>query len=264
MLSSDHCYVIGKTHQVCQDYALHGVKPVPFVVVCDGCSASPHSDIGARIVAVTAQHVLQQPAQTLPPDYHAFGNKVIQAARSVTAKMQLPDVVLDTTLMVGMVVNTTVWVYVYGDGCVLRKTAAGAVQLSDIYFNHNAPFYLSYWQSPARWQEYADCGATPLAISHSDCSDQVNLPFDEPLLFSFDLDTTPCVALASDGLTHFIDLSDQSRVPLQQVAENLMNFKNNQGEFVKRRVNRALQQYEKQRIIAADDVSLAVLWETAA
>lgn len=262
MLCSDHCYIIGKTHQVCQDYALHGTQPIPFIIVCDGCSAAPHSDIGARIVTMTAQYVLQQPTQTLPPDYHDFGNEVIQAARNVIDKMQLSDEVLDTTLMVGMLIENRVKVYVYGDGCVLSKNATGCVQISDINFNHNAPFYLNYWQDLERWQEYAKCGATPLSIFHSDQANQVNLPFDEPLIFDFDLNTTPCVALASDGLTQFIDLNDQSRVPPLNVAEILLDFKNSQGEFVQRRLRRALQQYEKQLIVPADDISLAVLWET--
>ncbi|MBC8139363.1 MAG: protein phosphatase 2C domain-containing protein, partial [Fibrella sp.] len=56
MTQSDAAFAIGKTHKVCQDYALTGDAhaTIPTVWLSDGCSSSPHTDIGARLLTHVA------------------------------------------------------------------------------------------------------------------------------------------------------------------------------------------------------------------
>ena len=54
----DAYYTIGRLHLFCEDYALHGWEPVPHLILADGCSAAPDSDLGARLLALNARHFL--------------------------------------------------------------------------------------------------------------------------------------------------------------------------------------------------------------
>ena len=46
----DAYYTIGRMHRFCQDYVCQGVDPIPHLIVADGCSATPDSDLGARLL----------------------------------------------------------------------------------------------------------------------------------------------------------------------------------------------------------------------
>jgi hypothetical protein len=115
-------YIIGATHAECQDFTLHSDIPIPHLIVCDGCSSSTGSHVGARVLAKTAQYLLQQADI---PDYHHFGKYVINKAHRIVTNMNLPDTVLDSTLLVAFVQNDIVTVYMYGDGCILYQKMDG-------------------------------------------------------------------------------------------------------------------------------------------
>ncbi len=52
-MSSDSFFTIGKSHDICEDYACNGVfnDEIAYVIVCDGCSSSTHTDFGSRILS---------------------------------------------------------------------------------------------------------------------------------------------------------------------------------------------------------------------
>ena len=60
-MNTDFYYEIGHSHTICEDYAIAGkfASDISFAIVCDGCSASPHVDVGARIIAHSAQKGLK-------------------------------------------------------------------------------------------------------------------------------------------------------------------------------------------------------------
>jgi hypothetical protein len=45
----DYYCAIGRQHTACEDYAIAGTSPIPHLIVCDGCSTSQMTDIGARV-----------------------------------------------------------------------------------------------------------------------------------------------------------------------------------------------------------------------
>ena len=49
MVYSDSYFKIGKTHLICQDYALHSEGHIS---LSDGCSSSPNTDIGSRLLCL--------------------------------------------------------------------------------------------------------------------------------------------------------------------------------------------------------------------
>ncbi|HYO91642.1 MAG TPA: hypothetical protein VEQ40_08400, partial [Pyrinomonadaceae bacterium] len=69
-MNADSAFLIGATHAVCQDYAVAGngtpderaavsnLQANPYVILSDGCSSSPDTDIGARLLVKAAEQVL--------------------------------------------------------------------------------------------------------------------------------------------------------------------------------------------------------------
>jgi hypothetical protein len=261
-LHSDYFFTMGRTHLVCEDYSLRRLTPVPLLVICDGCSASEHSDLGARLLALATQHFFQQHVTTTPPDYHHLGHAVIQQAAEVASQLSTGTEVLDATLMVCFLIGEHIYVYVYGDGVILTRNIAGQIHWQEIEFCHNAPYYLSYWLSEERRAEYAHYSSKPLSLIHSTTGQTEILSYDSPLVFKFSLDDYPTVAIASDGIKQFYRVTPGEMLKIQEVAENVLNFKILEGEFIKRRLLRALQNYAKEGIVPADDFSLAAFaWQ---
>jgi len=254
-LRYDHFVTIGKTHKICQDYIIQGDQPTPFLILSDGCSSSAHSEIGAKILTMTAKSLIEKSLQL--PTYANFGNQLIGYARQIVAKMQLPDSVLDATVLLALVQQAEVVVYVYGDGCLLLKDWAGSIRTIEIGFTHNAPYYLSYWDEVARQQEYAKHDAHPLFLIDSIDGQSAPKPFASELIFHFPLSQYQTIAIASDGVAQCIDTHKLLMLPLDNnLANQLLNFQNFTNQFVADHVQQVLEQYAKQGIYPADDLSI--------
>ena len=54
---TDHLFWAGDSHKVNQDYCLSGSKSgLHYAIVSDGCSSSPDTDFGSRILAKAAEN----------------------------------------------------------------------------------------------------------------------------------------------------------------------------------------------------------------
>lgn len=256
MLKQDTYFRMGQAHKVCEDYALHGTQPFPWLIVCDGCSASVDTDVGTRLLAWSTARHLQRCKS--PPNYHAFGKAVIEMAHQHANQLGLNPSSLDATLLLAMQQDDCCRVLQYGDGHILLKDADGEVSLMSTEFKGNAPYYLSYWLTPENQQAYADSFPDPYILElHNGVSGETeNLPYDEPLLFEFELADFPLIGIASDGLSAFIHVEQQKLVPAQQIAEVLMDFKNDHEDFVQRRINKSLIRLAQQGIVPLDDLSM--------
>jgi hypothetical protein len=264
----DYYYAMGKSHLFCQDYVTQGDSPTPFLVLADGCSSSADSDVGARLLCATVKKIIERylplyqendtPDWSLLPNYKAFGQMVITEAQSAAALLALPLETLDASLLIAFISNDTAHVYVYGDGCIVLKTHDGEVGYVDIGFSHNTPYYLSYWANALRLQAYVQ-EAPEDALEIKDSLQNLNSKhaFHTPLSFSFSLQQFAAVGIASDGIASFTQ-ADQTRLPIADVATAWLDFKNTQGEFVKRRLPKVLNRYAQDGIMAQDDISLGV------
>jgi len=264
MLYHDCHYLIGKSHLYCEDYACRGTVPTPWVLVSDGCSGSPDTDLGARLLARLTQRYLENPALSAWPDYTELGLAISSEAAQLARQLALAPGTLDATLLLAGVVGDEVWVYVYGDGYVLLKDRQGQVQVIEFSFTHNAPFYLSYWPDAQRRARYAALDETPATLCYHDGrnGERGSLAFDTPLLYRFALAEYPVIGIASDGLGAFVTHNRQQRVPATEIAARLLDFRHAGDNFVRRRVPKELQRLSQADCLPMDDVSLGVFYRT--
>jgi len=261
-LSVDSFYVIGHGHRVCQDYACHGnvtwVKEdgeeVSYwcAVLSDGCSSSPHSDIGARLLSHSFLQAVSEEGMSKETGYLA-----LWTAHDVRKELGLPESALDATLLAVVTDGETVWGVCHGDGLVCMDTHRNLVS-----YPSGAPMYLNYRTNQVREmrfrEEFGVCkeerswwspGVHPSPVVLNPAS-----------LYSEKVPTvigTHIFAVISDGITSF---SIQNE-PVQtiQAAERLLAFKTYNGEFVTRRAMRFLQDTAKDGWKHFDDLSMAVL-----
>jgi hypothetical protein len=270
---TDCHFEIGKTHLICEDYACHGQQPVPYVIVADGCSAAEDVDVGARLMVLHARQALPAFAQAAAStddgaawavQHWQLGRQVAGRSIRQAASLGLSDAAVDVTLLIAFVVGDYVRVHVYGDGCLIGRRQDGSLRVIQIEFAHNAPYYLSYLEDRERQRLYADLmedQKAPQQVRWIDGQTQTKetRPYDAPGIFAFPLSEFPLVAIATDGLSSFLNVTNRELVDLAASAGEFMKFGNLNGDFVKRRLRRTLNDYAKQHIFNIDDIGCGAL-----
>lgn len=244
---ADSHYGIGYRHSVCQDYACHGLSPLPYAIVADGCSGSADSDIGARLLARQAARRIGEFAGA---DHWAPLHRCIATAAAQARLLGLAAGALDATLLIAIWAPGQVRVRVYGDGWVLlqRRDRLDSIEIA---YSGNTPFYPAYLADPARLAQYRAVAPVQQRRCREQATEQ---PYDTPAVFDFDPAELALLAVATDGLGTF------SGDPAAIAAE-LTAFPNLNGPFVQRRLRRVL---AGGNVRHADDLALAVLARTTA
>lgn len=256
MTHADAHFAIGKTHKVCEDYALAGATSSgrAYAIVCDGCSSSPDTDFGARLLARAAASQINSLGDSFDPERAAW------LADGWRSSLNLHPTALDATLMVVLQKDDgLVRAIVVGDGVVAaRRRDTGQYDYWAVRYPSGAPGYLTYLLDPERKKAFMDQTKGMRAIEVSwgspDAPDQ-----PPPTAFGWDegdngpvwtLDRDPTVydliVVMSDGAESFQRLSDTGRlkpVPLREVLDQVMSVKGGTGEFLTRRLNRFLTKF---------------------
>lgn len=271
----DSYYTIGKVHWYCQDYVCQGWQPFPHVILADGCSASPNSDVGARLLVLNARQELARYAQIprdgpeLATQHWDLGRRIIQRAARQARELNLNPEVLDATLLVAWCDGATVYVHLYGDGCIATRRADGELTVIEVEYAENAPYYLSYLLEPDRQVLYQEAVGNPESAQTIHCRSQAadvssrQERFDTPVAFSFDLATFPTVAVATDGLHSFISAETGQRVELLEVAQAMFDFGDLQGTFVMDRLQNTLIEFGNRLLFNLDDLSVGAFVKVA-
>lgn len=136
---SDSFFEMGSTHEVCEDYALHGEN---YAIVSDGCSnaggPSINTDWGSRLLCKAAEEQIQQ-----------FDPQIMLPLISGRAKMlvsSMPNLemsCLTATLMMLRVKDGNFNAFCVGDGVIGGKRKDGRWKIFVIRFP-KGPFYLKY------------------------------------------------------------------------------------------------------------------------
>jgi len=258
----------GSSHYVCEDYVMIGND---FCVLSDGCSQSPFTDIGSRVLCMSAVGSINSLMKRgIIPSHEMFGMTTIRYAASIIRSMNLPIESLNATLIVAWKMGPMIHTFIYGDGHIFCRfvnpddprdynTLLHSYEYGDPEKPEtNAPLYLSYWLEQKSLDTYRDnYGDNNLSVTlNGSLKDkEVNYKFDHLVFPSLWHD----VVIFSDGVESFTKPGVE-KLDKVEVIEELTSFKNYNGEFIRRRTNGAFKYYNKKGIIHTDDLSVAGLY----
>ena len=256
-MNADSSYWIGKDHTVCEDYALAGVEEdIAYAVVCDGCSASPDVDFGARVLAMSAKRTIKLCGKDGIDK--RFGEITINKAQQIFDIFPyLHPQALDATLLATWVYNQKVYALLYGDGVIVRKTKAGIFS-THVQLSSNAPDYLSYYLDPKRKGEYDAMKDNVKKISEHKPGDihiYDTKPF-EPVVIELPVEEGDVISVISDGINSFRK-TDNSSFNWEELVTPLTDYKTFAGVFVLRTLSAFKRKCLKENWTHSDDISVA-------
>lgn len=264
MITSDSLYLIGKSHQVCQDYTYHGVSEtgIPYIIVADGCSTAKDSDIGARILTHCAKMCFNLCGEYVWGDYDRMGNYILFEALKQIALLRLPRAALTSTLITAFKFNGYIYVYTYGDGVTITKDINDNVQVIETAFTNNMPYYLIYWDDVIADGLYTESGSLLKLRETTHGGFKIELseyPNTYKNVRCFPVDEYKTIIISTDGITSFIDesLPDRPLVSTEQLTPEILGIKTTKGEFLKRRIYRMTKDLEQKGIRHHDDLGMA-------
>lgn len=270
-MNTDSAFVIGKKHEVCQDYSLTEIEDgIAKAWVSDGCSSSLHSDVGARILILSAKRMLYQCYNMdMGSDFNKIGSAIMFKAHQAVYSL-LPTESLDATLLSLLSDGKKVFLSSFGDGVFFVQWESGNQTIIDIEYENNYPDYLSYRLDEQRQKKYDEIwipSFVKIINTKEESTNIVPLVPREGFGLTLDVkkqeDRIVFVASLSDGIKSFYRKTDSGHnepIPFQDVLKQLLCFKLFSGRFVQRRLNRFLKDVGQQGLEHYDDLSLAVIY----
>lgn len=275
LMNAHSAYVIGQAHTVCQDYAVAGVQgATAYAIVADGCSSSPDTDVGARLLVKSAERSLLRASRGCAALFHQAEHEAAarQALRYARA-LQLSPQSVDATLLTIKVCGARFFATCYGDGLIALQTRTGRFDVYSISFAESYPRYPAYAAQPERQRSFERRAANLKEVTHysqvggDGIAYQIERRASDDLLetFSGAVQDYRLVAALTDGFNSFVRVMPEETsqrlepVGLEQLIGNLLNFKTTNGEFVRRRLNKFLKDAQKNNWQHQDDLGLAVI-----
>jgi hypothetical protein len=252
-MNADSAFVIGATHSICQDYVVAGArsKTTPYVILSDGCSSSPDTDIGARLLVKSAESILKTESVEDIGDLHVTA---AADALDLAASMGLKPQAVDATLLTGHVRENELVLACSGDGVLMVQDCSGVIEAYSISYRSGYPFYPTYTHQPDRLAALEFGGDPQKEIKYfRGDSNQSTLRLEEKFssderteVLTFDARSYHYAVLLSDGVHSFCSTRDsessKSARPIwfQALAREFVSFKNVRGAFAGRRLKRFL------------------------
>ncbi len=275
---TDHYFHIGHSHLVsgkpCQDFALSSELQIgACAVVSDGCSTGRHTDVGARITTLgTIAAIRGVSSLDLNPDIlRNIRDASRERVQSVSYSLNLEKSDLLATCLFAITTPTGGYVQVLGDGVVAFKYSNGKIVMHRFDWAMNAPFYPVYDSLDAvvyienlhrGLVDSAQLSHRYVVFENNVFSEEVisSIPFASgrdgvqiPITADEITSDLEFVATFSDGITQI------ENVDWKDAVQNLLDFKSLQGEFAKRRMIRAIKNYQHMSKGPLDDISYAVI-----
>jgi hypothetical protein len=282
LMPADSYYTKGWTHTVCQDYAIHGSlvtlsdnekTRMDYGLVSDGCSSSDDTDIGSRLILRSAychSGCMQNILRCVDAEggnymgnvnglWTDFAHKVAMYASKWVSEMELDQTALDATLLGAFADNKWACTASYGDGShiVCRRVGTERViEIEHIDFLANAPPYPVYLTDNELQSAFANYSGNTKRVMRwtSKGEFEERLGGEPSHVLVYPAEEVEFIAVVSDGVSSFGDIG------CFEVIQAFTAFRNYAGEFVKRRMMRALDEYQKSQHVPSDDVSMAVVY----
>jgi serine/threonine protein phosphatase PrpC len=272
-MNANGAFVIGQTHDVCQDYASAGIlREGAFAVVADGCSSSPDTDVGARLL-VKAAELLVEKLDTRSDDavewYHATA---VGQAFAHADVLGVDPRCVDATLLTIRAHGRRFIATCFGDGAIVLKDHSGDITVYSVTFAESYPRYPSYFADArrlaaldARTENVKEVIRTRLTPDGRMLSRETSTSHRAIEIVSGSIDEFTLVAVMSDGVNSFTtavasETSRRSeRLGLEKVLPELVAFKSPTGAFVQRRLNRFRVECHRRGWNHLDDLAIAAI-----
>lgn len=280
-MNTDCAFYIGTTHEICQDYTITGKNSI---IVSDGCSGSSNSDIGSRVLSITAMNKIKE-----LDSLHNFDEKeCILLARPSVKMLNIPNECLDATLLAAISYDDGLQAMCCGDGVIAIKLKDGETIIIDCAYIDNYPFYMNYmYDQTGRYRNWINnhnkrqitqitlnsksewTSSVPIESNIERISNDIGfikLSDNKTFVEITNIDDIEYIAIMSDGVHSFYEtiITDTSKynqsVDYLTVLKDLLSFKNFNKAFVQRRINKFRKDCIKKNWSNADDVSLAIIY----
>lgn len=280
-MNADSVFQIGAAHTVCHDYALaragsanaRAAGPGPFVILSDGCSSSPDTDTGARLLAKAAEQLFTRSGMPTARETPGLHLEAARRALEWSEMLGMPPQAADATLFTAHLDGDDLIVAGTGDGVVCLCSRGGALDAFSISFPSGYPLYPAYAQQASRLVTLFGAGGGVKEVRHF-CSSSPAEPLgvravrggESPTeVFALPAGDYEYAALFSDGVHSFYAtrLTETGvrgeAVPSGEVLRELTSFKNARGSFVGRRARMFLKDCRARGWRHADDLAVAAL-----
>jgi len=241
----------GKNKAINKDYIIHGTEPFPYIILADGCSSSPHTDIGARIIC----HSIKK---TYKYGLNVSMEAILDTCDSIRKCLGIPQESLDCTVITCTIKDEIVHIDIYGDGSCFIEFNNGSYRYNNISFPNNAPFYPNYFLNEQRMKNYPNDKLISTCIVENGIGPDRHIT-EKTLsphysFYDFDsVDRVKSVIISSDGLNSF-------GLSFDEAYQSFSNFKTTKGEFIKRRAKRALKELADVGYHNYDDISIGGMY----
>jgi hypothetical protein len=288
MIQTDAAFFIGRTHKICQDYAIadNPHAALRSVWLSDGCSSSPNTDIGARLLSHGAQQHLSDfdsaagsPSTDMLQAFLAtlVGDTLRSAARSARL-IGTCNSCLDATLL-GLVripapdqAHDSVAAVLVGDGAVVFGRRDGTREVYRSQYPAGYPYYPAYSADKERfacWKRVPNNRHTitrTTLLPDGGVGESITFFPETPYhLLQHPAEGLSFAAILSDGIESFqartgAETSSTFRsLDHLSIVGEMTAFKNFKGEFVHRR----LQSFERECVKRGwhhnDDIAAAAM-----
>lgn len=280
-MNSDSAFLIGATHDVCQDYAVAGSRTAaqrsgggsfaePYVILSDGCSSSPDTDIGARLLARAAERLLVSAAPPAAGSLPAWHEEAARCALAQAAALELSPQSVDATLLTIHLDGFEAVIGCSGDGVIALQTWNGETDVYVVSYASGYPRYPAYAHQTERLRLLA--GHAKEVTHYRSASDGTLRPQGRVLsdarteVFTANIREHKLLAVCSDGIHTFFSTRRADTVKtveplmLEATLLQLISFKSAGGVFVKRRVRRFMKDCLARNWRHADDLSMGVVY----
>jgi hypothetical protein len=284
-MNADSAFIIGATHAVCQDYAVAGNGlpaqhtpsagsfASPYLILSDGCSSSPDTDIGARLLAKAAEQLLLVGVRPLAHELAEMHSESALRALIWAELAGLRLQAVDATLITAHLSDDEFIIGCSGDGVIVLQSWAGAVDAYAISYPSGYPLYPGYAHQPERMLALTDDGSVSKEIRHFHCdSNAETLRLEETTtsvspteVFTVKSSDYKHAVVLSDGIHSFITTrqTETSKrveaIPMEEILNDLIAFKSVHGAFVGRRLKNYLKVCQAKGWQHRDDLAIGAL-----
>ena len=273
-MNADSAFNIGSAHSICQDYAVartgtSGIES-PYVILSDGCSSSPGTDIGARLLVKALDQILTTNHTSEIEELHKESSRL---ALGWAGLMGVPAESVDATLMSVHVNGENLIVGCSGDGVIVLESEKGVLDVHAISSPSGYPFYPSYAHQRERLAELVNNHRSGKELKHFR-RDSVDGPFRLITATTSDSFTEVLklnapdykyAAVLSDGIHSFFYTQQSSNgkrveaICMARVLDEFWSFKNSHGRFVERRMKKFNKDCQAKDWHHADDLAIGVI-----